>query len=92
MEVKTRREAAEAGEARYYTGRPCGKDHDSERYTASGNCVKCASARSGVYATMLKAARFNGDLVKVSYEIHKEDREAIQNLVDALAAARALGL
>jgi len=90
MIVKTRREAAEAGEVRYYTGRPCAKNHVAERYTASGNCVQCASERSGVYATMLKAARFNGDLVEFKAEIHKDDREAVQSLIDALAAARAL--
>lgn len=41
--IQTRRQAAEAGQKRYYTGKPCSKGHDAQRFTSTGVCVKCAS-------------------------------------------------
>ncbi len=40
--MKTPRQIAlEAGEVRYFTGRPCSKGHVAERYTGSCSCVPC---------------------------------------------------
>lgn len=38
----SRQEAIEKGLPRYFTGLPCKREHEVERYTASGNCVECA--------------------------------------------------
>lgn len=40
--VKQPRELAKlAGETRYYTGKPCPKDHIAERMVSNGRCVEC---------------------------------------------------
>ena len=33
--------AAKDGKKRFYTGKPCKKGHDSERYTSTGGCIEC---------------------------------------------------
>ena len=39
---KERAAAKEAGEIRYFTGRPCKYSHVTERIVANGNCVECS--------------------------------------------------
>ena len=39
--IRTRQEALEAGEARYFTGEPCKHGHVSERWVMSGRCIAC---------------------------------------------------
>ncbi len=39
--TKTRKEAIRLGMATYYTGKPCGRGHLSERRTTSGICIQC---------------------------------------------------
>ncbi len=65
--VRTRREAAENGLTRYFTGKPCKYGHASERFTSSGACIECQnSALRGLYRSRAprvlrpgtKAARF----------------------------------
>lgn len=46
MKRLTQREALEMGLARFYTGKKCIHGHDSERYTLSGECVKCNNERA----------------------------------------------
>jgi len=41
MHVIKRNDAAAMGLSKYSTGKPCGKGHDSERYTTSGQCIAC---------------------------------------------------
>jgi len=41
MKIISQRQAAARGMARFYTGRPCRRGHDAERYVAGGNCVEC---------------------------------------------------
>lgn len=41
MQVKTRAQAIEAGDIRFYNGKPCPKGHLAERFTTGGNCVEC---------------------------------------------------
>lgn len=40
-DVITRREAHAKGLKRFYTGEPCKRGHDSERFTSSGACIAC---------------------------------------------------
>lgn len=46
MKRMTQREALELGLTRFYTGKTCIHGHDSERYTISGECVKCNNDRA----------------------------------------------
>lgn len=41
MNIITRKEAAQQGLSRYYTGKPCKKGHVSERMRSNGQCVTC---------------------------------------------------
>lgn len=41
MKIMSQMEAAKEGLARYYTGKPCKRGHDSERYVANGTCCQC---------------------------------------------------
>jgi len=45
MNIITRKQAKEQGLDRYYTGRPCKHNHDSERFLSNGSCIECAHAR-----------------------------------------------
>ena len=40
-EVITREQAYVRGSKRFYTGVPCVRNHDSERYTSNGGCIAC---------------------------------------------------
>lgn len=61
MKRITQREALDLGSARFYTGKKCIHGHDSERYTLSGECVKCNNERARrqqqLRSDKLKAAR-----------------------------------
>lgn len=41
----TKEQAVQQNMKKYYTGRPCRKGHDSERYTSNGMCVECLHPR-----------------------------------------------
>lgn len=43
MELLSRDEALLAGRARYFTGKPCHRNHISERYVSGYTCVECRS-------------------------------------------------
>lgn len=43
---ESRSAAIKAGEARYYTGRPCKHGHLSVRDTVTGACIECRNERS----------------------------------------------
>lgn len=43
MSIITRKEAAQQGLSRYYTGKPCPHGHLVERYTSNHKCVTCAA-------------------------------------------------
>ena len=43
MIYTTRKEATLNGEMRYFTGKPCPKNHIALRDTANGGCVECAN-------------------------------------------------
>lgn len=42
-DIISRREAHLKGASRFYSGTPCKRGHDCERFVANGNCVECAS-------------------------------------------------
>lgn len=37
----SRLDAFALGQHRFYTGKPCKKGHDSERFTSNGSCIQC---------------------------------------------------
>lgn len=41
MKIITRREAKELGLKRYFTGKPCGRGHITEREVNRGGCINC---------------------------------------------------
>jgi hypothetical protein len=41
----TRAEAKASGLTRYFTGKPCGREHISERLTSSGACIECSTLK-----------------------------------------------
>ena len=45
MEQITQAEALKKGLDRYFTGKPCKREHVSERYARSGMCIACARER-----------------------------------------------
>jgi Zn finger protein HypA/HybF involved in hydrogenase expression len=83
LKVISRKEAADSGLKRFYTGRPCGYGHDSARYTASGNCVMCASKSSSSYAKSLKAARFAQGMTKYTRMVPTELVDTLDAVVEA---------
>jgi len=42
MEIISRKEAKERGLKRYFTGKPCPKSHESQRFTSTAACVMCS--------------------------------------------------
>lgn len=86
MEIKTRREAAIAGETKYWTGRQCGKAHDSPRYTSTGICCKCNAEATKAYSKRLRSTINAKQQGHFSYPSHPADHAA------ALAYCQALDL
>lgn len=41
--VSSRKEALASNHQRYFTGKPCKRDHISERYAITGMCIACAA-------------------------------------------------
>lgn len=87
-QVKTRREAADAGERKYYTGKPCIHGHSGWRYTASGICCECNSAATAKYNKRLMqkiSSRLQGHF---SYPSHPDDIPALLAYAQALDIQR----
>lgn len=86
MDVKTRMEAAQAGEKKYRTGKPCSNGHDSPRYTSTGICCRCnvdAAKRYSGRVQLTVKAKLQGHFV---YPLHPDDHAS------ALAYCQALDL
>jgi hypothetical protein len=86
MEIMERTEAAKLGLTKFFTGRPCIKGHVTHRYTASGNCSKCASLRSAKYSKKLSAARKSVGIV----EYNRIVPARLVEMLDAVIAAAKL--
>jgi hypothetical protein len=65
---RSRKAAAEAGEEKYSTGKPCKHGHMSPRYTKTGICVQCATERSRAYNDQIKATLAFNQRTEVSDE------------------------
>lgn len=64
----SRRVAVSLRLRRFYTGRPCKYDHDSERYVSSGQCIACASPKPDAAAALPAVEQFtfpNGRIVSI---------------------------
>jgi hypothetical protein len=76
MDVIDRDTAFVRGLVKYFTGKPCSRQHFSERYVSTGGCIECLHPGSGTKR------------VKRTYLLHPDDAEAIDATVEALRAAR----
>ena len=86
--VISRSEAQDLQLNKYYTGRTCKRKHISQRYTTTGLCIACVSARARKFS---KAARETPEgMVLLEEYIHPDDVKAMRALADSLKAARAL--
>jgi len=56
MDVIGRRDAANAGLKRYYTGKPCANGHLSYRYTTTAACYQCCKAATYADRNAMKQA------------------------------------
>lgn len=80
MEVTTRSEAAKRGLLKYYTGKPCKRNHLDLRYTNTGACRAC----------MCSYAKFKREeFKKVKYPIRMEVY-SVKDLNAAIAYINAL--
>lgn len=80
QKIMTRIEAVNAGEPKYYTGRPCRNGHETFRYTSTGNCSACAKDRVhnfSVRARSIAANKLRG-LVLVECYVYEEDVETLR--------------
>lgn len=88
MKISTRREAAEAGLKRFYTGKPCKFGHDAERFTTTGGCVKCNAERSKLFATNTAKAVNARAQGLFTYPCHPDDAAALLAYAQGLDLAR----
>lgn len=88
LTILTRRQAAEAGLKRYYTGKPCAKNHDSERFTSTGGCVKCGAEYVKSYNKRMTATASSRALGAFMYMLHPDDHAAALAYCQALDLAR----
>jgi len=84
----TRRQAAESGQKRYYTGRPCNKGHDCQRFTSTGVCVLCASGYVKSYNSRLTKQRAAHAAGVFTYSLHPDDHATALAICQALDMQR----
>lgn len=82
----TRKQAFERGLKRFYTGKPCSKNHDAERFVTTGGCVKCNSDRSTFFRKSSNASTVSNLRGHFGYPLHPDDYAA------ALAYCQALDM
>lgn len=88
MEIKTRRQAAEAGEKKYYTGRPCIHGHDGPRYTSSGICCACNIKAMQRYNQSIRTQANATAAGLFTYRCHPDDHAALLAYAQALDIQR----
>lgn len=66
--IVTRAEAKAAGLKRYFTGKPCKRDHVAQRYTQDGVCLECSALAQKAWAAANPGRR------SPSYETNKVRR------------------
>lgn len=87
-EIKTRRQAAEAGESKYFTGKPCKHGHNAARYTCSGICSACNTAHARAYNGRLSKLANNRAAGNFAYPCHPDDAAALLAYAQGLDLAR----
>lgn len=86
--IKTRRDAAEAGESKYYTGRPCINGHSGFRYTSSGICCACNVENARKYNKLMNKKVNEHKQGYFSYPLHPDDFAAAFSYCQALDIQR----
>lgn len=87
-EIKTRKQAAEAGEDKYFTGRPCIHGHLGLRYTSSGICCACNVAAAAKYNKEMRKKVIDRAQGYFSYPAHPDDMAALLAYAQALDIQR----
>lgn len=88
LPTKTRKEAADAGENKYYTGKPCTHGHDSPRYTSTGICCKCNAEGVKKYNKKMRTASNARASGLFTYPAHPDDVAALLAYAQALDIQR----
>lgn len=88
LEIKTRKQAAESGESKYFTGRPCIHGHLGPRYTASGICCACNVAAAAAYNKNMRRNTRDRQKGYFAYPIHPDDAAALLAYAQALDVQR----
>jgi len=88
LPIKTRKEAADAGENKYYTGKPCSHGHDSQRYTSTGICCKCNAEGVKKYNKKMRTASNAKAAGLFTYPTHPDDVAALLAYAQALDIQR----
>lgn len=88
MQIKTRGQAADDGDRKYYTGRKCINGHDSPRYVSSGICCKCNVDNAQKYAKGISARQVAKLQSHFTYPLHPDDFAAAKAFCQALDLQR----
>ena len=78
----SRKEAFEAGETRYFTGKPCKHGHTAARYTQSGACSACLKISMGKF----KTSKIKNSGLVTSREFRNLHAPQIETLLEILEA------
>lgn len=82
----SRAQALAEGRKRFYTGKPCKRGHDAQRFVTTGGCVACNASRAKVFSQAAQAASTARVQGLFAYPLRPEDFAA------ALAYCQALDL
>ena len=88
LQIKTRQQAAEAGEQKYYTGKNCSRGHNCERYTSTGACCKCNAEGVKKYNARTRTVVNNRSVGAFVYKLHPDDHVAAFAYCQALDIQR----
>jgi hypothetical protein len=69
--------AKELGASTYFTGKLCSRGHNSYRYTANGQCIKCSAENAAKYQKNLRDAS-RSVITSVSFRVHPDDVEMLK--------------
>ena len=84
----SRKEAHERGLKRFYTGNPCIRGHDAQRFVTTGNCVRCNAERSKLFKSESQALQLARSRKMFAYPIDAEDYAALLAYAQGLDLAR----
>lgn len=81
--------AAERGDKRFYSSKPCKNCSNYERYVINCACVQCAITRGKKVTTEIKVKkRLVANLRQASVVVHQDDYQAVLDFAKSLRAAR----